>query len=391
MLVPSFLFGTAREVGANVRKAVTRLKRGATLEEICESSDRVDLATHPDSLVWLEGAWVLRPSAASDYRAILLTRTLFDSARIPFERSNVIREESVEYLSKSPWGTALLNSGQVSEWHTALPRRPLRPSRRAYVAILAGTLRHWKALTAIGARYYTGGSVAQTFSESLPAYGGMLARLGIDPRSGSGGWGDLRLLYDASLIERLSSDDQFWNGLVKKWRSDAKVPDLTVENATEIERLCEAGSWDKAQWGFLRRERGSVAVEQALETVALTCDLNRRLGVFIHGLSDMERATALFTKYEVDNPVLHWADSLIARHLQSTDPERSASILFQAAERAVRLGGKLHYRIMLEHLEEAKDILLGANLEALWKERLARFELTHARRRSAMAMMREKL
>src|SRR5688572_13007191 len=106
MLVPSFLFGTARQVRAHVGKVITR---------------------------------VMRSSEARDYRAVVFTNAVFDASRIPFERSNAIREECVEYLSDSPWGTALLNSGQAGVWQTALPLRPLRPSRRAYVATLAGT------------------------------------------------------------------------------------------------------------------------------------------------------------------------------------------------------------------------------------------------------------
>ena len=225
MLVPDFLFGTAKDVRSNVAKVVTRLRRGATLEAICEAAGRVDLAEHPDSLAWIERAWVLRPSAANDYRAVLLTNCLFDSSRIPFERSNAIREESVEYLSASPWGTVILNSGQVAAWHMALPLRPLCPSRRGFVAILQGTLRHWTALSALGERYYAGGGSTDTFPGTLPAYGRVLARLGVDASTGDTAWKDIRDLCDESFIARLRSDDDFWNDFVRRARSQAGVLD----------------------------------------------------------------------------------------------------------------------------------------------------------------------
>jgi len=139
MLVPSFLFGTATEVRANVAKALTQLRRGASLEEICEKSGRVDLREHPEGAVWIHSKWVLRSADARDFRAVLLTMAVFDSDRIPFDKSNELRETSVDYLSHSPWGSVLLNSGQGGVWFTALPLRPYRPSRRGHVAILRGT------------------------------------------------------------------------------------------------------------------------------------------------------------------------------------------------------------------------------------------------------------
>src|SRR5215471_14399369 len=102
MLVPSFLFGSAQEVRANVRKAVTRLKRGETLQELCESSDKIDLADHPESLIWVDTKWVLRPQKSRDYRAVLLTNEIFFASELSFDQRNALREASVSYLSASP-------------------------------------------------------------------------------------------------------------------------------------------------------------------------------------------------------------------------------------------------------------------------------------------------
>ena len=316
MLVPHLLFGTAREVSGSVGKVVTQLKRGATLEDLCESSSQVDLADFPRSLVWIDRAWALRSSAERDCRAVLLTHGIFDGKRIPFERSNSIREESVEYLSRSPWGTALLNAGRGGEWHTARPLGPLRPSRRGFVATLAGTLRHWEALEALGPRYYSGGSHGRLFPETLPAYGGVLWKVGLDPRGQGEGWEDVRSFGDIrAVIDRLDSDDEFWEDLVRKWRRDAGTPDLTEES--------------------------------------------------------------------LDG----WAEVPIARQLGAGDPERSASLLFQAAERQLARGGKRGSQDVVRTLEQARDVLLDAHLESRWQERLKKFLLTHKRRKALVASL----
>src|SRR5260370_38522168 len=86
MLVPNFLFGEAREVRANVGKAITRLKRGATLQDICESSGKMELGHYPESFIWIERAWVFRSSHERDYQAVLFNNRLVDPYRIPCEQ-----------------------------------------------------------------------------------------------------------------------------------------------------------------------------------------------------------------------------------------------------------------------------------------------------------------
>jgi hypothetical protein len=94
-----------------------------------------------------------------------------------------------------------------------------------------------------------------------------------------------------------------------------------------------------------------------------------------------------FCKHEAVTSDVHWADVLIARHLKASDPERSAWILFQAAERTVPRGGKVDYRVLGAILVEARDVLLNANLEFVWKERLDGFVRTHARRKALIASL----
>ena len=389
MLVPSFLFGNARAVRANVKKVLTRLRRGATLEEICEESNQIDLADHPGSLVWLDSTRVLREADAQDCRAILLTNGLFDSASIPFEQSNAIRERSVDYLSRTPWGTVVLNSGQAGVWYTALPLRPLRPCRAAYVAIVRGTLEHWAALTGLGHRYYSGGYGAKAFSETLPAYGGVLAHCGLEPRTGNVAWQDIRLLADASLVQRLEFDDPFWNGLVRKMRSEFGTPELVPDNLAEITGLCESGSWDAEQWEFLRAQSGAEGLERALDTLAKAGKWSALLGVFVHALHDLERATKLYLEHEGTCPALHWADDLVARHLATRDATRAAAILFQVAERQLVRGKKNSYAASVATLKEAKAVLLGADQAAAWKAGLDRFAAANRRRAVLMTLLNE--
>jgi hypothetical protein len=389
MLVPSFLFGGAREVRANVAKALTRLKRGETLEEICESSSKVDVLEHPQSLIWIERPYVLRAASEQDFRAVLLTNGMFDSTRIPFAHGNTIREQSVDYLSRSPWGSVVLNSGHCGTWFNELPMRPLRPSRRGHVATLRGTLEHWGALMSLGSRYYSGGLEALTFPETLPAYGGLLAEYGLNPRSGGSvpAWKDLPSLCDESFVARINSDDQFWDELVRKWRSEAGTPDLAPENLSEITTLCRAGSWDKHQWDFLRAHGGEALVEQALAAIEATRDWGKLIGVFVHALGDMDRAARLFSDHEATSPDVHWAIGPIARHLASKDPERSATLLFQSVEARVVRGGNSNYRRSVSTLKEARSVLLNAHLESVWKKLLDIFRAAHSRRKFLIALL----
>ena len=391
MLVPSLLFGTARDVRANIGKISTRLKRGESLESILESSNKVDLTEHPESLVWIERAFVLRAGDEPDFRAAVFTNEIFDATRIPFERSNAIREESVDYLCRSPWGCVVLNSGQPSYWYAGLPLRPLRPSRRGHVATLMGTLRHWDALMSLGARYYSGGAGAETFPRTLPAYGSLLAQYGLDPRaseSGSG-WRELPLLCDMSFVDRIRFDDEYWNELVRKWRSAAGTPDLVLENLAEITSLCESGSWSKSQWEFLEMHGGAEAVEGALKVIEARSDWAKLIGVLVHALGDMERAAKLFAAHEANNPEIHWAAGRIAQYLAHRDPERAAKLFFRSVEGPVGVGGDSRYRTSVLTLKEARTTLVEADLAHVWKRQLADFRAVHRRRKSLMAMLTE--
>ncbi len=325
MLVPSFLVGTADEVRSNVRKAVTRLRRGEPLQAACEASPLVDLAREPTSLVWMDGVWVLRPRLARDFRAVALTKAIFFDARLPFALKNAIREESVEYLATTPWGTALMNSGQGGVWYTTLPVRPYRPSRRAYAAILEGTLGHWDALVALGARYYRGGADCVTFPGTLPNYGGILARLGFEVRGDGVAWRDIRAICAASVVEQIRTDDQYWEAFVTEQKRKHRTPDLVRDNLEQIRALCEGGSWDASQWEFLRRECGPDVVEDALKKVEQQGDLSRLLGVYVHALNDMKRAAALFLEHEREHPEVHWAAPCVAEYLDRTDPTGTIS------------------------------------------------------------------
>jgi hypothetical protein len=240
---------------------------------------------------------------------------------------------------------------------------------------------------ALGPRYYSGGSHGRTFPETLPAYGGVLAKVGIDPRGQGEGWEDVRSLDDiGSLVARLDSDDEFWDELVRKWRRDAGTPDLTEENLQEITRLCEGGSWDSSQWEFLRRQGGTEAVERALARIALTGKWGTLLGVYMHVLRDMQRATRLFFEH-ADAAEVTWAEVPIARHVAAEDPERSASLLFRAAERQLDAGGKRSYQQIVGTLEQARAVLVTAHLESQWQRRVEEFTLKHKRRKALLASL----
>lgn len=312
MLIPKFLFGTARDVRSSVQRIVTRLKRGESIQGVCESSEMIEFDTTSSGFIWLDNAWVLRPAKEADFRAVQLTTCLFDAQRIPFDRSNVIRKVSAEYLSSFPWGTVILNSGQGGSWLYDLPHRPLRPCRQAFVALLRGTMHHWHILTSFGPRFYRGGAAPCTFTEAIPAYGHAMAVLDVDPRGENLRWKPLPELCDEVLIKKLERDDKFWTDFVRKSQIAAGTPELVPENLDVIQSLCMNGSWDSDHWNYLRMQLGPGAVEDAINKLHESGDLNKLLGVYIHALNDMERAYQLFSEHSASVLELRWAEARIA-------------------------------------------------------------------------------
>jgi hypothetical protein len=370
-----------------VRKVITRLLRGESLETICENSNRVNLSEHPGSWIWLERAFVLRPSEARDYRAVQLNEQLFNSERVPFELSNELREQSVEYLSRSAWGTVLLNSGEALVWATALPLVPRRPSRRGHVAVLRGTLRHWPALTALGSRFYSGGGSSHTFPQALPEYGGVLAQYGLDVRDKGNepAWRPIHELCDDAFIERIATDDHHWATMVREWSRKAGTPELVPENIAEIVSLCEQGSWNKEQWAFVERQSGPEAVERALSTLEASGAREKLLGVLIHALGDMQRATDLYSAHIATTPSLGWATTRIAEFLAHTKPERAAQLFANEADQQAQSGKKSSYREAVVALRAARDTLIRVDLDPLWKSLLTQFREVHGRRKQLIA------
>lgn len=376
MLVPGLLFGTAREVQASVGRAVTRLKRGATLQHVCEESDFVDLTAHSESLIWMDRArFSWRGTDARDFRAATFTYAVCLNHRIPLEVRNALQEECVDYLSLSPWGTLVLNSGQGRAWQTLYP---FRPSRRAYIATLAGTLQHWDALMGIGARYY-GVIATRTFPETLPAYGFLLADLGVDTRTMTGRWSDIREACDGgNLLQRLRTDDAFWDAFVRSAQTRNRAPELLAENVEEIARLCEEGSWRKPHWDFLRAQRGADAVEKALAKVIARNDVNILLGVYIHVLGDMARAAPLYQQHAESDLGLKWAADRVASYVAKRDPVAAAAACFVSAQNAaVSPDRQQAIGLMLAALDEAQDTLVDAGLQSEWHRRLEAFSNAH--------------
>jgi hypothetical protein len=383
MLVPSFLFGDAREVREGVARAITSFKRGATLEDISEDSGFVDLTEHPESLIWMDRAWSLRAADARDFRAVALTYAIFSNRRLSFEASNELRERSVNYLGRSSWGTALLNSGQAKVWQTAHPMVPLRPSRRAYIATLAGTLEHWDTLVGLGARYYSGGVRIRTFPETQPAYGGLLAGLGVDVRTGQGRWRDIReACGDGTLLRRLRMDDSFWDAFVRGAQARFRTPELLPENIEEIARLCEQGSSQKAHWEFLRAQRGPLATEEILSKLVADDNLDALMMIYVHALDDMERATALYEQHVETRSELRWAADRVARHVAKRDPVGTAATFFASADRvAASLDDRQAVGLVLASLDQARDALFDAGLQDEWHRRLHSFSKAHETKR----------
>lgn len=384
MLVPRFLFGTSREVRSSVGKALTQLKRGATLKQLSEGSGYQNLAEHPESLVWMQTRGGFRSPDERDYRASMFTEALFNSRRVPFTRSNEIREQSAEFLSRSPWGTLLMNTDQGGVWHNELPLRPFRPCRTAYIAVVAGTLEHWDAIMAFGDRYYSGlGGVP--FPQTLPGYGVLFDELGIAPAGAGQGWKPIRdLCGDGVLLERLRHDDAFWVTFVRRAQSRWKTPELVPENLEEIVRLCAQGSGERTQWNFVRQQLGENAVEQALEKLVAGGDNQALMFALVHGLADLHRAAQLYER--TSDGAIRWAGPAIAEYLADFDPARAVEIYFELAGHQAHYGRRAAEEVV-DLLSKARS-LLTRNREHDWQSRLALFMKTHARQRSVVAALR---
>jgi hypothetical protein len=376
MLVPGLLFGTAREVQSSVGTVLTRLKRGATLQRICEESDFVDLAEHPESLIFMDRVrsfW--RASDVRDFRAATFTYALCFNHRIPFEVSNALREQSVDYLSLSPWGTVVLNSGQARAWQTLAPVPTKPPGLHCNPCRNAEPLGHAQGF---GARY-CGPVTNRTFPETLPAYGLVLADLGVDPKTSPGRWSDIRQACDnGNLLQRLRTDDAFWEEFVRSAQIRNRAPELLAENVEEIARLCEEGSWRKPHWDFLRAQRGTQAVQEALAKVIARNDVNILLGVYIHVLGDMARAAALYQQHADSDWELKWAADRVASYVAKQDPRAAAAACFVSAEKAVVLPDRQQaIGLMVAALDEAQGTLVDAGLQCEWHQRLDAFSKAH--------------
>jgi hypothetical protein len=365
---------------------MTQLRRGARLQDLFEACSMVDLTQHEDALLWLDvSRFSTRGADARDFRAALFTRSLFDAGKLPFGRSNVIREESVDYLAARAWGTVLCNSGDWL-WSMNLPMKPWTPSRRAFGAVLRGTIQHWNDLVALGPRFGRGSCYGSSFAESLPGFRYVVAtcRFGYDPPREV----DLPSIDNcpsSDLLAHVEADDAFWERLVEEGRRYHKTPTLKADNLAEVVRLCNEGSWIQAQWAFLRERAGDGAVEEALAQIAARQDWNKLLGVYIHALKDLDRAARIFREHDGDE--VAWATEIVARHLAATDPEYAAAKLVQAAERFLVLKKPAVYRASVRHLREAREILARADLGQQWVQSIAGFRKRNDRSKKLLELL----
>ena len=136
-------------------------------------------------------------------------------------------------------------------------------------------MHHWHILTSFGPRFYRGGAAPCTFTEAIPAYGHAMAVLDVDPRGENLRWKPLPELCDEVLIKKLERDDKFWTDFVRKSQIAAGTPELVPENLDVIQSLCMNGSWDSDHWNYLRMQLGPGAVEDAINKLHESGDLNK--------------------------------------------------------------------------------------------------------------------
>lgn len=149
MLIPSVFYGLYRDVKPRCRKIVTKLKRGATWEEVfSEDTSYLDVKSYSGSIV-IEGTNVMY-GFAPHFHCYVLHREIH--LAIIYKKMAVERYEDIFTASlKTPWGLLGLFDANPSGWFRGFPVRGLIEDR--VMRFLAACLLFWDELDSAGKRY----------------------------------------------------------------------------------------------------------------------------------------------------------------------------------------------------------------------------------------------
>lgn len=110
MLLPEVFYGTSQQVRQRLRKVVTEMLKGKSLPDLIDSFSTIHAQDYPDALFSLGAFWERQGGEHFMLRA--LGESLASDRRLDWSDVNRIRNESVDYLASTPWGTLALNCPQ---------------------------------------------------------------------------------------------------------------------------------------------------------------------------------------------------------------------------------------------------------------------------------------
>jgi len=113
--VPQLFYGKYQKVKAELRKVMTKLKRGYSVEEIFDSEPMLDINDYPDSLLWLDrsGSSI---GGKEHFPLCILGEALFLDERFTYEEKLRLKQEFLDYLYQLPWGVIAINASQEYSW-----------------------------------------------------------------------------------------------------------------------------------------------------------------------------------------------------------------------------------------------------------------------------------
>lgn len=229
LFIPEVFYGTTQQVRSRMRKIVTQLRKGKSLSAIMESFSVMNIQDHPEALIWLAAFW--SQQSGEHFRVYQLGNALASDERLEWEDVNRIREESLEYLASTPWGVLALNCPQQYYWVRDYPINKTVFKRESFIAILQGISDHWTLYENLGTRFYIGAIGGLPFQYTRPLADFVFANCDLDRVYSQNliHRNLARLCEESGVIERLTTDDEYWTQICERRRLEYESPPASTE------------------------------------------------------------------------------------------------------------------------------------------------------------------
>lgn len=175
MEIPRIFYGTLRQVRAETRKLVTKLKKGTPIEELMSAIELLDSDNYPNSLFWINRPFSML-GEQEHFPLCVISETIFVDKRLSLEEKFKIRENLINYFMQTHWGIIILNSTEEYVWERLGGK--FEPDNAA--KILEGTCQYWNLFINLGSKFFNGGNEAKTFLDCFPKCYPLLIQCGFD-------------------------------------------------------------------------------------------------------------------------------------------------------------------------------------------------------------------